>query len=391
MPDAVTALIPSRTGPDDLAARVGDVLTGFLAEQALTLEAVSPDAVALADAVRDFVAGGKRLRPAFCYWAWRGAGGTATPAAAAADAADTAGTGSHGEDAGIVAAAASLELFQAAALMHDDVMDDSDTRRGRPAVHRQFASLHRDHGWCGDQDRFGLAGAVLAGDLCLSWSDALFVRAFGPHGLPPAQLAAGRAVFDTMRTELMGGQYFEMVEQARAGTGGAGDAVSRARRVIRYKSAKYSVEHPLLLGAALAGAPADLVSCYSTMGLLVGEAFQLRDDLLGVFGDPARTGKPAGDDLREGKRTVLVAFALEKADATERATVESLLGDPRLDENGVETLRGILVRTGAADRVESLIADDVDRAREALAAAHLPDEARAALSHLVTAATARAA
>ncbi|MGF1647060.1 MAG: polyprenyl synthetase family protein [Kineosporiaceae bacterium] len=361
---------PAPTAPDpDVRGRVGRVLDDVLAEQARRLAEVAEETEPLVDCIRGLLAGGKRLRPAFCYWGWRGAGGP------------------DGDP--VLAAAAALELFQAAALIHDDVMDDSDTRRGRPAVHREFESRHASAGWDGDPARFGAAGAILAGDLCLSWSDELFAAS----GLPAAALARGREVFDLMRTQLMAGQYLDMLEQVRhraTGTDRADDT-ARARRVIRFKSAKYSVEHPLLLGGTLAGAEPALLRRYSAFGLALGEAFQLRDDLLGVFGDPATTGKPAGDDLREGKRTLLVAYALERATPAQAGVVDRLLGDPGLGPDGVAALREILLDTGAADRVEELIAIDADTARKVLAEAGLPDEVHDALDRLVTAATERVA
>ena len=349
---------------EGLRVRVQKTLDDVLARQVATVEAVSPHAAPLVEYVVDLLAGGKRLRPAFAYWGWRGAGG---------------------EDCEqIVAAATSLELFQAAALIHDDVMDDSDTRRGRPAVHRRFAQLHRGSGWHGDTERYGMAGAVLAGDLCLSWSDELLASC----GLPAEAVTRGRVVFDRMRTELMAGQYLDMLEQATMGTTDD-DPVESARTVIRFKSAKYTIEHPLLLGGTLAGAPESLLAAYSGYGLPLGEAFQLRDDLLGVFGDPSETGKPAGDDLREGKRTVLVALAMERATPAQAAQVRRLLGDPGLGTEGVATLREILLQTGAADRVEALIARDVEDATAALARADVADDARGVLEGLVVAATAR--
>jgi len=365
--------VPPQATPldvDDLRTRVHKVLEEFLDRQVSTLEAVSPDCSPMAEYVADLLRGGKRLRPAFCYWGWRGAGG--------ADCDE------------VVLAASAMELFQAAALVHDDVMDDSDTRRSMPSVHRRFAALHRAAGWTGDEQRFGVAGAVLAGDLCLVWSDELFTAS----GLPARGDAGrrGRAVFDRMRTELMSGQYLDMLEQAVAARRGSG-AVERAREVIRYKSAKYTVEQPLTIGAALAGAEEATLAGYAGYGLPLGEAFQLRDDLLGVFGDPEQTGKPAGDDLREGKRTVLVALALERATPAEAAQLHRLLGDPGLDAAGVATLRRILTRTGAADAVERLIAELASTARTALAALgedRLDPTARAVLDALVDAATDRA-
>jgi len=378
---------------DRLRARVQQALDDVLAHQRTVLTEVDPDCAPLVESVSRLVAGGKRLRPAFCYWGWRGAGGGADGGSSSADA----------ESDAVVRAAAALELFQAAALIHDDVMDASDTRRGMPAVHRQFAALHRGSGWQGDAEHFGAAGAILAGDLCLSWSDEVLNGA----GLTDDALVRAKAVFDRMRTQLMGGQYLDMLAQAmpvvagaRSATDGAtgcehggetDEALARALRVICFKSAKYTVEHPLLLGAALAGASPELVAAYSSYGLPLGEAFQLRDDVLGVFGDPAQTGKPAGDDLREGKRTVLVALALQRATPAQADAVRRLLGDPGLGESGVVTLREVVVDTGALDRVEAMIDDGVRRSREALAAAPVEESARAVLEGLVEAATARAA
>jgi geranylgeranyl diphosphate synthase type I len=245
--------------------------------------------------------------------------------------------------------------------------------------------LHGGGAWTGDGERFGLAGAVLAGDLCLVWCDQLYTSS----GLDPATASRGRPVFDRMRTELMGGQYLDMLEQAVAGRRPDG-ALERARRVIRYKSAKYTIEQPLLLGGRLAGADERLLAAYSEFGLPLGEAFQLRDDVLGVFGDPSETGKPAGDDLREGKRTVLVAKALEVASPAQAALVRRLLGDPELDTGGLEALREVLVETGALGAVERLVDELVEQAQTALATTDIAEPARPVLEELVAAATTRA-
>jgi geranylgeranyl diphosphate synthase type I len=352
---------------EDLRARVQGVLDDVLAHQAGVLHAVSPDLDPLVEAAADLNRGGKRLRPAFCYWGWRGAGGPA-----------------DGPDgAAIVRAATGLELFQAAALVHDDVMDDSDTRRGMPAIHRRFAEVHRAESWLGTPDRYGQAAAILLGDLCLSWSDELLTGS----GLDETALARGRPVFDRMRTELMGGQYLDMLEQARPGS--PADAAERARRVIRYKSAKYTIEHPLLLGGALAGGTPQLLASYSAFGLPLGEAFQLRDDVLGVFGDPEQTGKPAGDDLREGKRTVLIAFTMEKASPRQRALMGRHLGDPHMDAESVEALRDVIVETGALAEVERLVDSLVAEAAAALDTSPVAEPARGVLDQLISAATAR--
>jgi geranylgeranyl diphosphate synthase type I len=353
---------------EDLRQRVHAELAAFLDEQSGAIRDVSGDCSPLVAAIGDLLGGGKRLRPAFCYWGWRAAGGDpASPEAAA-----------------VVRAAASLELFQAAALIHDDVMDDSDTRRGQPAAHRRFASLHRENGWSGAPDRFGLAGAVLTGDLCLVWSDMMFTGA----GLPAAAFARARVPYDRMRGQLMAGQYLDMLEQALAGSRTEG-AVEAARRVIHYKSAKYSIEEPLLIGAAVAGTDDALAAGYSRLGLPVGEAFQLRDDLLGVFGDPAVTGKPAGDDLREGKRTVLVATAMEAAKPEQAQQIRRLLGDPHLDAAGVAALRAVLVETGAREAVEERVDRLSAQARAALAELDVDPVAHEVLSGLIDAATRR--
>jgi geranylgeranyl diphosphate synthase type I len=343
---------------EDLRSRVDKAVDEMLARQADVLDGVGDDLAPLMDAIADLLRGGKRLRPAFCYWGWRGAGGGDVPE--------------------IVSVAASLELFQAAALVHDDVMDGSDTRRGQPSVHRRVAALHRKLRWLGSSEAFGVAGAILAGDLCLSWCDEMYAGS----GLPPETLLRGRAVFDRMRTELMCGQYLDMLESAQEST-----SVERARHVILFKSAKYSVVQPLLLGGTLAGASGELLSAYDRYGRALGEAFQLRDDVLGVFGDPSLTGKPAGDDLREGKRTVLVALTLDRCSPAEAATVRAGLGDPHLGADGVEALRSIMVECGALDAVEGMIA-----AQAAVAAAALdgvPSPAREVLEQLVVAATSR--
>ena len=344
----------------DLRQRVQKALDAFVAGQLPVLDAVSAELSPLTDALHDLIAGGKRLRPAFCYWGFRGAGGQDCDE--------------------LVVAAAALELFQACAIIHDDVMDGSDTRRGLPAVHRRFAGMHRSEGWLGDPEAFGMGAAILLGDLCLSWSDEML----GTSGLPADELRRGHAVYAEMRTELMGGQYLDLLEQARGG-----GSVERALRVARYKSAKYTIEKPLHLGAVLAGAGQDVLNGYSGYGLPLGEAFQLRDDVLGVFGDPAETGKPAGDDLREGKRTVLVALALESASPAQSAAVRRHLGDPHLTDHGVATLRSVIRETGALQRVEQMVSELMADALAALEQAPIDDDARVVLRELAIAATSR--
>jgi geranylgeranyl diphosphate synthase type I len=349
----------------DLRARVDKALTAFLSRQRDRLAGIDDALLPVADAVEAFVlGGGKRLRPAFAYWGYRAAGGI--------------------DSDGVVAGSAALELVQASALIHDDVMDASDTRRGDPAMHRRFASLHRTSGWRGDPAGFGTAAAILLGDLCLVWSDEMLHSS----GLDPATLARARRAFDDMRTEVTVGQYLDMHTQVTGDT-----SVQRASLVARFKSAKYTVERPLLLGAAFADAPAEVFRAYSAFGLPLGEAFQLRDDVLGVFGDPAVTGKPAGDDLRAGKRTYLVAAAVDAADrAADKATARELrngLGDPTLDDAGIRRLRDVITATGALRRTEDRIIELTHSALAVLDTAPLDGAGVLALSQLAAAATRR--
>jgi geranylgeranyl diphosphate synthase type I len=343
----------------DLRTRVRQALDDFLRRRRARLAEIELEALApVADAIEALVlGGGKRLRPAFAYWGYRGAGGT--------------------DRDEVVAAVSALELVQASALIHDDVMDGSETRRGEPAVHRRFTKLHAEAGWRGDAGGFGTAAAILLGDLCIVWSDELLHTS----GVDPVTLARARPVFDAMRTEVTIGQYLDVQTQATGDT-----STARASLVARFKSAKYTIEQPLLFGAALAGAPEALAKTYSAFGLPLGEAFQLRDDVLGVFGDPAVTGKPAGDDLREGKRTYLVAAAMENAD---RSLFDELLGNPDLDADGVARLREAIVSSGALDRTEQRIAALTESALAALAGADLTGEAREVLTGLAQAATQR--
>jgi geranylgeranyl diphosphate synthase type I len=347
--------------PAELRERVDAALRDFVVTATPTLDRIGDELRPLTRVAADFVlGGGKRLRPAFCFWGARAVG--------APDSDD------------IVSAAASLELLQACALVHDDVIDRSATRRGRPSAHERFAALHRDEAWNGDPDSFGAAAAILLGDLFLVWSEEMLAAS----GVGEAALTRARPTYERMRVELMAGQYLDVVEQARGG-----GSVTRALRVARFKAAKYTVERPLHLGAALGGGGPEVFGAFSEYGLPLGEAFQLRDDLLGVFGDPAVTGKPAGDDLREGKRTVLVELAMQGSTPAAREILQRRIGDPQLDADGVEEVRELVTTSGAAVEIESLIAERVEAAVTAIGAVDIDPAAREALTGLATAATRR--
>ncbi|WP_200935467.1 polyprenyl synthetase family protein [Aeromicrobium sp. Root344] len=343
----------ARADDPEFRSRIDHTLESFVEGQRAILAELGPDVEDLADAAIEFVAGGKRLRPQFCYAGWLVAGGTP-------------------DERGIVTAAAALEWLQASALVHDDLMDGSDTRRGRPSVHRAFEARHRTEARHGDAVGFGTSAAVLLGDLLLSWCDEMF-RA---NGLPQADEAF--RFLDLCKTEVVAGQFLDVAGQTRESL-----SVAEAMTVVRYKSAKYTVERPLHIGAALAGADPDLITALSEVALPLGEAFQLRDDVLGVFGDPELTGKPAGDDLREGKRTVLVARAAELTDDAGRALLRTSLGTPE----GVDAVRDLILASGALAAVE----DDIARLETATDEAidRLGSEARQVLGPLALTATRR--
>jgi geranylgeranyl diphosphate synthase type I len=351
---------------DRLRESVSAALSAFLDRQRETLAAMDPSLGPVVDEVCAVAEGGKRLRPAFAYWGWRGARDQATAE----------------DEAAVLTAVAALEFVHASALVHDDVMDGAHTRRGRPATHVGFASRHTVGDLSGDRELFGTGAAILIGDLALVWSDELLRRS----GLSAAALARARAVWDTMRTEVTAGQYLDLL-RAAGGLPGADGALT----VARYKSAGYTVQRPLQLGAAIAGAGPEVTEAYTAIGLPLGEAFQLRDDVLGVFGDPLVTGKSADDDLREGKQTLLIALAEQAADEAGRGLLDRSLGNADAGPEEIEALRALLESTGARARVEERITERTALARSAIAAAPLADDARAALDALAVAATSRTA
>ena len=370
------------TGAADLArirTEVGAALEEFIARQRRELAGIAEELLPCVDAIADLVAGGKRLRAAFCYWGWRACGGQDCPE--------------------IFATASSLELLHASALVHDDVMDASAFRRGQPAAHARFAAMHALASWRGSADAFGAGAAILIGDLLLAWTDEMLRGS----GFGPAAVWRGLSELDAMRTEVFAGQFLDLLEQASGKP-----AIDSALRVMTYKSAKYTVERPLLLGAAMALAPeagdagpsgrpsGDLTArpdprgALTGYGIPLGIAFQLRDDVLGVFGDPARTGKPVTGDLREGKRTVMLAIAMDRASPDQAALMDRAIGDPGLSAEDAERVRAIIASTGALAECEAMIDSNVSRALAALNSAPITPLAASALAELAVAATARA-
>ena len=315
--------------------------------------------------------GGKRFRALFCYWGWRSVAALADDSWATDDIGET-------ERAAldpVVAVACALEIFHAAALVHDDIMDNSDLRRGNPSLHRRFEALHRERGWAGSGRQYGDA-AALARRRPAAGLERRALRGRRGTGTDPGCRHRGPRAVPLMRTEVTVGQYLDMLEETSWRTRPEAELLARAHRVIVYKSAKYSVEAPLAIGASLAEASLAQLAALRAFGLPLGVAFQLRDDLLGVFGDPAVTGKPAGDDLREGKRTVLVTLARQKLPASAARLFDELLGDDDLDEQQIGMLQTAVRDSGAVEQVERIIAHNVATATAAIADAPLARSAR---------------
>jgi geranylgeranyl diphosphate synthase type I len=327
----------SRT-QDVVRTRVDTVLDEFLTRKAKTAAAHQLPEEVTATLHGFLQAGGKRLRPLLCVIGWHAAGG-------------------HGAPLPVLRAAASLEMFHAFCLIHDDIMDHSTTRRGRPSLHRALAGIHAQGRTADAADRLGVGAAILVGDLALAWSDELLHTA----GLSADQLAAVLPIIDAMRTEVMYGQYLDLTA-----TGRPTEDLDRCLAIIRHKTATYTVERPLHIGAALAGAGRAHRAAITRYALPVGEAFQLRDDLLGVYGAPEATGKSCLEDLREGKHTALVALALRRATPAQQAVLRALVGNPDLDDEGYRRILRVFEATGSRESVEEMILDRRYQAQQAL-------------------------
>ena len=331
-------------------------------EQSAYLLSISPELHPVSSALSSFLLdSGKRLRPLFAYAGIKSAGGALTVE--------------------ITKAISSLELLQGCALIHDDLMDGSDTRRGKPSIHRHFESIHVQAELEGFAPAYGLASAVLLGDLALVWSNQLL----NTSGISNDELHRVLPIFDEMRVELMAGQFLDIHEQTQKETD-----LSRSMKIARYKSGKYTIERPLHMGAALAGQPSPaLLGALSDYGLPLGEAFQFRDDLLGVFGDPSVTGKPAGDDLREGKRTVLIAMTDAKSTDSMKAESRKYFGRSDIDDKGVAILQEMIVSTGAKAQLETMIDNLTSKALKAIENPAIYNSGRDLLNELALIATKR--
>jgi geranylgeranyl diphosphate synthase type I len=340
---------PSLAG---IAAAVSERLDRVLTPELARWRALDHDLEAPMSEIRRLVlSGGKRLRPAFCHWGFVGAGGD--PSATA-----------------VVDAGAAFELMHAFALFHDDVMDDAASRRGMPTTHTVWATHHADAGWSGESRRFGEGVAILIGDLASVYADQLLA------GANPSAWQ----IWNELRIELNVGQVLDILGSVR----GVRD-VAQAERICRYKSGKYTIERPLHLGAALADPDrfAQLEAGLSAYGLPLGDAFQMRDDVMGAFGDEDTTGKPVGGDLREGKPTPLLARSLAAASASQRSVLDRV-GAPDMTDADVAAVQQVIVDTGALADLEATITARTDAALRALDEIDLDGDATAELAHLAT-------
>ncbi|MCU1362142.1 MAG: crtE [Ilumatobacteraceae bacterium] len=341
---------PPPTSLAAIARRVEDRLRGLLDAELARWSSFDVDlSEPFGEIGRLVLSGGKRLRPAFAHWGFVGAGGDP-------------------DDPTIVNAGAAFELMHAFALFHDDVMDDAASRRGEPTTHTVFAKQHADGGWAGESRRFGEGVAILVGDLAFVYADHLLV------GISPAAWA----IWNELRIELNVGQVLDIVGGVRNDR-----RPDKAERICRYKSGKYTIERPLHLGAVMAAPDRaqQLLPALSAYGLPLGDAFQMRDDVMGAFGDPAVTGKPVGGDLREGKPTPLLARAVATATPAQLQVLDCV-GGPDLDDQQVRRIQDVIVETGALDDLEATIGRLTTEAVEAIGRACISTTARDELIQL---------
>lgn len=339
---------------DALRHRVDDALIAAMNDFDARLVDYGESLAPVAASMRAFVDGGKRIRPLLLQLGYRAAGGS--------------------DEIHVMGPALALELLHTCALVHDDVIDKAETRRGRPALHHNFAATHRGMSWRGDPDAYGEAIAILVGDLALVYADELFMQA----QVDTDRLIAGFLRFTHLREEVMAGQYLDL-HHATSRASSRDDAL----KVATLKSGRYSVSRPLEVGAVLAGADDTFVEGLRAFGDPLGRAFQVRDDLLGLFGDEESTGKSTLSDLREGKRTLIIAEALARLDNESRRSLEQALGQPDLTAGQADELKGMLRSSGAKAAAETFVRTSANAANQALSVLKVDEPVRQTLSGFV--------
>jgi len=336
---------------DQLETRLQQWLTEKEAEAA----AESGASRELTETLTRFVArDGKRIRPALLYYTYSACGGQS--------------------DEKVMPMAMSVELLHTYLLIHDDIMDHADVRRGEPAAHVIYTELHRDQGWQGSSEHFGESVAILLGDLAQTYS----LELYSSVDLAPEVAGEFRQQFSVMCQEVVLGQYLEMTAGYREHL-----EEDELLRVLRMKSGRYSVERPVQLGYLLAGAPEATRQALEVYGLQMGEAFQLQDDLLGMFGDAKTVGKPVGADLVEGKFTLVIHHAMRHLADTDRAVLQRALGNPNLDPDEMARVQGLIEASGARQKVQDMVEERLNQAREALATVSLAPDGAGFLEGLI--------
>ena len=348
----------------DFRTAVKKELQTYLAERYETFSYLSESSADFFNQLRLANEGGKQFRASFSYWGWQTQQQQITA-----------------PNTSLVKLGAALELFQTAALLHDDVMDNSAMRRGKPTAHEIFQTQHQERGFSGSAKDYGRNVAILLGDLSLVLSESLFVSAL--TGLSEERWLRCQSYFQAMRQEVSVGQFLDTYAQAQPIARPTVASIKLSEQVIQLKTAHYSVERPLVLGAALAGANTDELKVLSAIGLKLGTVFQLRDDILGVFDSADKTGKPSGDDLREGKRTPLLLAALQLSDAVALADLQRIVGNSAASETEITQVQDLIVRLGAKDAIESEITRLANETLELLNQASLPEHAKKGLVSLL--------
>lgn len=310
----------------------------FLDKKVEEAREISEEATILVDEVKRFVsAGGKRVRPAFLYSGYIAAGGKA--------------------HAAVTLASLCVEFLHTFALIHDDIIDRSDTRRGKPTAHKAFESLHKSSKFLGDREHFGLSSAILAGDLAFTFAEEILTSS----PFPQERLRRARYFFDQMKFQVITGEYLDVLGSYKKRL-----TEEEVLNILEYKTAKYTVERPLQIGAVLAGAEVDILEAFTAYGIPLGQAFQLQDDIFGVFGDAKKMGKPVGSDIREGKKTVLIAKTYEWASKKEEQLLDRVVGNWAATDKDLSRVKEIIYSVGAYDYAIKLSHRLIDQAKTAI-------------------------
>ena len=310
----------------------------FLDKKIEEAREISEEATILVDEVKRFVfAGGKRVRPAFLYSGYIAAGGKA--------------------HAAVTLASLCVEFLHTFALIHDDIIDRSDTRRGKPTSHKAFENIHKSKKYLGDREHFGLSSAILAGDLAFTFAEEILTSS----PFPQERLRRARYFFDQMKFQVITGEYLDVLGSYKKRL-----TEEEVLNILEYKTAKYTVERPLQIGAMLAGAEVAILESFTAYGIPLGQAFQLQDDILGIFGDAEKIGKPVGADIREGKKTVLIAKTYEWASKKEEQLLDRVVGNWAATDKDLSRVKEIIYSVGAYGYAIKLSHRLIDQAKTAI-------------------------